>query len=1072
MRLVSIDIDPHNRANRIHLGPFVSGLNAVWGQRGAGKSTIAKFIRGLLYHRHRDASGYGQEAVDGLVGSLQWADNAGATRVISSADAVNERDYRFSGPYYHGQRASTLSDSAYPTSSAGDQPWHRIGGEVYDAVFCGRLGETLPERLWQAARELGIHVSTGNEHDETYRRLKAEEHRLQQRLHHLRVDDRDRVWWAAERERLALRLNELAALPAMHGLPIGGVGPMAATHVGATHGYANLANAAQFQEWESQLIQHRAEHSELVSREAELSRKLVARQSMPSLDESMPFEYESSMPPSSMPPSNGRYTRSSNLHRDHYGTWTGYAKPARSVRDYGWTNSESDATSPIETLESDYATVRNRIAHLARLIDDLELKLKGRRAVVSDRATSAWESEELRSRLAYAEEVLKSWDLYEQTRRRLAELQTQLQGHGPYQEAVRGSFLQCVERYVRELSAGSLRRLPTWALEALRRDLGYAAGLSNQGRLESYREVYRDYRADANKIDYPVPPSQSSERQLVELAIRMAILESAAHRIGRLPLILDDALDGFHGQTLDHVVRVLIEFARQGQQVLLMTSEQEVAERVRVHHGWVAHLNPTTLETDSFVQVPVAYRDPSYVAPVRPALRPVAYNDYAPSLADVNAQLSAAANAHPFEVAATSVRPFVEPHIYRYNDYPRSEPIPTAANPTRYFLTERSLIEEAPGMHTTFGARARELGLETVGQWISTDPQWIADRMGPTFASIDTIVARQSEAKLMCGVPQLRAFDARVLAGCGIRDPRTLAQMHPGRLLRTVEMFLTTPSGQEILRSGTSYELSRITTWIASARRSLDRNGSGERRRRMRDPRESRSKSRSGGSERAYRSYDRDADAGAARTDRVRGERRSKVERSDRPERVRAARSEREYVQPTSNSAYPTRQVETTASRSTVRKSHSSSTSVRFYLELDSQIVDAPSIGPRMTESLNKLGIHTVRDLLNGKPQSVADQLADKRISAETIVEWQNQATLVCRIPNLRGHDAQMLVACGVTTPEQLLAFNASNLHAAVASYASSKAGQRLLRGGAGADLEEVQHWLEWAQQSRTLRAA
>ncbi len=1068
MRLVSIDIDPHNRANRIHLGPFVSGLNAVWGQRGAGKSTIAKFIRGLLYHRHRDASGYGQEAVDGLVGSLQWADNAGATRVISSADAVNERDYRFSGPYYHGQRASTLSDSAYPTSSAGDQPWHRIGGEVYDAVFCGRLGETLPERLWQAARELGIHVSTGNEHDETYRRLKAEEHRLQQRLHHLRVDDRDRVWWAAERERLALRLNELAVLPALHGLPIGSTGPMSAAPLGATQGYANLASAAQFQEWESQLIQHRAEHSELVAREADLSRKLVGRQSVRTIDESMPFEDESSMPPS-----NGRYVRSSNLHRDHYGTWTGYAKPPRNVRDYGWTSSESNTTIPIETLESDYATVRNRLAHLTRLIDDLETKLKGRRAVVSDRATSAWESEELRSRLAYAEEVLKSWDLYEQTRRRLAELQTQLQGHGPYQEAVRGSFLQCVERYVRELSAGSLRRLPTWALEALRRDLGYAAGLSNQGRLESYREVYRDYRADANKIDYPVPPSQSSERQLVELAIRMAILESAAHRIGRLPLILDDALDGFHGQTLDHVVCVLIEFARQGQQVLLMTSEQEVAERVRVHHGWVAHLSPTTIESDSFVQAPVVYREQSFVAPIRPAaVRPVVYMDYAPSLADVNAQLSAAANAHPIDVAVTSARPLGEPQIYRYNDYPRSEPVPIAANPTRFFLTERSRIEEAPGMHTAFGARARELGLETVGQWISTDPRWIADHMGPTFASIETIVARQSEAKLMCGVPQLRAFDARVLAGCGIRNPQTLAQMHPGRLLRTVETFLTTPSGQEILRSGTSYELSRITTWIASARRSLDRNESGQRRRRMRDPRGGRSDRRSDGRERSYRSNDRDAEAVAARTPRVPGERTTRVERTDRPERVRAARSEREYAQPTSNPAYTTRQVETTASHSTARKSHSSSTSARFYLELDSQVVDAPSIGPRMTESLNKLGIHTVRDLLNAKPQSVADQLADKRISGETIAEWQNQATLVCRIPNLRGHDAQMLVACGVTTPEQLLAYSASKLHTAVASYASSKAGQRLLRGSAGADLEEVQQWLDWAQQSRTLLAA
>ncbi|MFN9912865.1 MAG: hypothetical protein ACK53L_09780, partial [Pirellulaceae bacterium] len=166
-----MDIDPQNRTQRIHLGPFVSGLNAVWGSRGSGKSTIAKFIRGLLYHRHRDASGYGQEAVDGLVGSLQWADMAGTSRVISSADAVHQRDYRFEGPYHHERRQSMLTNAAYPNALPPEQPWQRIGGEVFDAVFCGRLGEVLPERLWQAARELGIHVATGHEHDEAYRRL-------------------------------------------------------------------------------------------------------------------------------------------------------------------------------------------------------------------------------------------------------------------------------------------------------------------------------------------------------------------------------------------------------------------------------------------------------------------------------------------------------------------------------------------------------------------------------------------------------------------------------------------------------------------------------------------------------------------------------------------------------------------------------------------------------------------------------------------------------------------------------------------------------------------------------------
>jgi hypothetical protein len=125
-----------------------------------------------------------------------------------------------------------------------------------------------------------------------------------------------------------------------------------------------------------------------------------------------------------------------------------------------------------------------------------------------------------------------------------------------------------------------------------------------------------------------------------------------------------------------------------------------------------------------------------------------------------------------------------------------------------------------------------------------------------------------------------------------------------------------------------------------------------------------------------------------------------------------------------------------------------------------------------MAEKLNVQGIRTVRDFLNASAPAVANQLVEKRVTQETILDWQRQAMMVCRIPNLRGHDAQLLVACGVTTPEQLLTANASDLYASVSAFASSKAGQRLLRGAAGADLDEVKHWIAWAQQSRTLRAA
>jgi hypothetical protein len=730
----------------------------------------------------------------------------------------------------------------------------------------------------------------------------------------------------------------------------------------------------------------------MATREAELMRQLAMR--APRREGTATGDHRESL----LPPSYGRYPRTTSVYRDPFGTWTGYSKPVKDVRDSGWKESREGQPS-VEQLQSELGALRKRQGLVQRWISELEGKVVSQHGGAAAQATAAWERDELRARLAYAEEVLKSWDLYEQTRRRLAEVQSQLRGQGPYQEAYRGSFVPCVERYVRELSAGSLRQLPAWALEALRRDLGYAAGLTtNRGRLESYREVYRDYRPDSNRIDYPVPPSQSSERQLVELALRMAILDSAAHRIGRLPLILDDALDGFHGQNLDHIVRVLIEFARDGQQVLLMTSEEEVAERVRVHHGWVSHLQHGLVETDHVTLKPRLYREYSHdnhaeYFPAVPAREP-SFN-----LAELNAQLAAA-----------------ETYPYPAVDYPatrvplrKDRPTPTER---QYALSIEDPLEAAPGMRSAMGQRLIRHGVRTVGDLIDQEPEYLASVSGMSLERTAVLRRRQAEARLLCQVPRLRVFDARVLAGCGIEDSEVLSQTPPARLLRMVERYLMTPDGQEVMNTADSHELARITSWLASARRP------------------------------------------ASQVPREEGQR---LRRQLRSRRGRHAADGRR----------PARERTGEARNPAVGK-----VSLKFYLDPGSPVVDAPSIGPRMAERLEECRVVTVGDLLKADPQTLAGQLADRRVSAATVGEWQHQASLVCRIPNLRGHDAQMLVATGITEPDQLLQANPVKLRTKIAEFLSSKTGQRMMRGTEGAELPEIQRWIEWARSSRRLNAA
>lgn len=144
----------------------------------------------------------------------------------------------------------------------------------------------------------------------------------------------------------------------------------------------------------------------------------------------------------------------------------------------------------------------------------------------------------------------------------------------------------------------------------------------------------------------------------------------------------------------------------------------------------------------------------------------------------------------------------------------------------------------------------------------------------------------------------------------------------------------------------------------------------------------------------------------------------------------------------------------------------------KFYLEPARDVVDAPSIGPKMARRLNHFGIQTVADLLAVNPQELAGKLNLRYVTAEMVRDWQDQALLVCRIPNLRGHDAQILVACGYRQAEEVAEASVGRLYETAREFSGSVEGQRLLRGAAAPDRAEIEDWKSWAGRSRTVRAA
>ena len=119
-----------------------------------------------------------------------------------------------------------------------------------------------------------------------------------------------------------------------------------------------------------------------------------------------------------------------------------------------------------------------------------------------------------------------------------------------------------------------------------------------------------------------------------------------------------------------------------------------------------------------------------------------------------------------------------------------------------------------------------------------------------------------------------------------------------------------------------------------------------------------------------------------------------------------------------------------------------------------------------------EFGVKSVHDLLQTNSIELATRINDRNFKHEVIEAWQIQARLCCEVPNLRGHDAQILVACGIREAGQLHGLDPRALFTRVDAFCDSPAGERLLRSSKRPDLAEVTFWIEQSQFARSLSAA
>ncbi|TWT50003.1 Pathogenicity locus [Thalassoglobus neptunius] len=355
-----------------------------------------------------------------------------------------------------------------------------------------------------------------------------------------------------------------------------------------------------------------------------------------------------------------------------------------------------------------------------------------------------------------------------------------------------------------------------------------------------------------------------------------------------------------------------------------------------------------------------------------------------------------------------------------------------------FWLAPDQSIGVLPSLGEQMVRRLGALGVRTIGDLIGLDPEITEMPLDSLQISAATLRNWQAEARLLCCVPNLTGRDAQTLVAIGVLSPSELSQADAGDLVRRMERAHS-GSGEYGPLEWLSSELIRPNqklchSWIQFARSSRTmRQARGESNNELRTDRSHPLPA----SHFSHRPADSDSEFPAPPKGNISWE----------PDR---------FALDSLVTAQPGR----------------SRANYRFLLSPDSLVSETPGIGQRAAERLHRIGLTTVFDLLHRDAREISRRLSRPRYTVEVVERWQQLATLLCRIPELRAAHAEILVACGVTQVETLLRLTPQQLLDSIREHASSPSWQRSPKVGPLPSLEDVTQWIALARHSRELRAA
>ena len=504
------------------------------------------------------------------------------------------------------------------------------------------------------------------------------------------------------------------------------------------------------------------------------------------------------------------------------------------------------------------------------------------------------------------------------------------------------------------------------------------------------------------------------EQGLIRLSLSLAAIDHLALKGIRWPVLIEDC--EFHSDDRA-VVRLLETFCQQGHQVILITGNRLRLEQPEAFDSTRFELPDTSITSPSWY--PETPYQPRESEPIHPL--PAANTPWNSSLQLKNLNTETIATSD--WLAATSITT-VNPETLT--------PTPLIAVP-RSCCTRQTNLQDIDLVESIYLTSMESLGIQTVGQLLDMDLKVQKTDLKRRGFNLEQIDRWQAQAWLLICFPDMTATEARVLLGCGIDRPELLDTRDQETILDDIRHYLDTSAGRRSNATYAQFSKDRLHRWAQRVR-----------------------------TDNGWRTYQRTFVQSPQLADHP-------VESGHKKPRLgkRQAAARRNIRQP---ALHEGSKPETRQSAQT--KVAISKDSFKFFLLPTDELEAAPSIGPKTAEKFIEIGIVTVQDFLDASIPDMVKRLNNRRLSKKVLKTWQEQSRLMCEVPNLRGHDAQILVGCEILQAADLANWDANELLEIVLPFVETKEGSRILRNGKKPDLAEVTGWVKAANFVGTRKAA